>query len=200
MSADSCRGYRGGDAAGCAPSVVVKAILSGNTHFTSPKDAIRCDRFVWRKSQLRTQHFTLSIDNTVVGAPMENATLGRLRELWLPDDFEIELEHRGLVIRSLRSRRQVVAAIFEPLKFRGATCRRALATLEDGSRLVLEFSSFRDDYADIGPVAILRGTPLVEGDCLNWERVAFQRSGGDLPAAVARMENCRAAWRSSGIS
>lgn len=131
---------------------------------------------------------------------MDNATLGRLRELLLPDDFEIELEHRGVVIRRLRSRRKVVAASFEPLRFRGATCRRALATLEDGSRFVLEFASFGDDYADIAPATILRGTPLVEGDRLNWERVAFQRGGGDLPAAVARMEECRAAWRSSGIS
>lgn len=131
---------------------------------------------------------------------MDNAVLNGLSELALPDDFEIQFEYHGLVVRRLGSRAKVVPATFAPLRFRGGTCRRAVASLADDSKLVLEFGAFPDEYPDIAPAAILRGVPIVEGDRLTWNRVAFQRGGGDLPAATARMEECRTAWKACSIN
>lgn len=131
---------------------------------------------------------------------MENSTLANLREFVVPEHFEIDRLEEGVVIRRLKSAERIVAATFAPLRNRGTTCRRALATLEDGLRLVLEFASFRDDYDDIAPAAVLRGVPVVEGTRLSWERVAFQSAGGDLAAARAARDEVRTAWMTSGIN
>jgi superfamily II DNA or RNA helicase len=131
---------------------------------------------------------------------MENTTLEGLRELVIPEEFEIDSLEHGVAIRRLKSPERVVPAIFAPLRYRGTTCRRAVATLEDGSKFVLEFASFHEDYADVAPVSVLRGAPIVNGMRLSWERVAFQSRGGGLPAAGVARDECRAAWMTSGIN
>ncbi|UIL28468.1 DEAD/DEAH box helicase family protein [Rhizobium leguminosarum] len=131
---------------------------------------------------------------------MENTTLEGLQELVLPDEFEIDRIEQGVNVRRLRSNGKIVRASFVPLRYRGATCRRAMATLEDNRKLVLEFASFNDEYTDVAPSAILRGTPVVEGTRLSWERVAFQSESGDLAAADIAREVCRTAWTKSGIN
>ncbi|QGM99879.1 DEAD/DEAH box helicase [Methylocystis parvus] len=131
---------------------------------------------------------------------MDNKTLEGLRELVLPDEFEIDRVEQGVVVQRLKSPSRVVGASFSPLRYRGATCRRAVAMLEDDSKLVLEFASFNDEYADVSPTAILRGNPVIDGTRLSWERVAFLSGDGDLAAAAIAREQCRTAWKASGIN
>ncbi|TAX26710.1 DEAD/DEAH box helicase [Rhizobium leguminosarum] len=131
---------------------------------------------------------------------MENTTIESLCELGLPDEFEINRLDQGVLVRRLRSPGKVVRATFIPLRYRGTTCRRGLATLEDGRKIVVEFASFNDEYLDVAPSAILRGSPVVEGTRLSWQRVAFLSTRGDVTAAADAREECRTAWNASGIN
>jgi hypothetical protein len=117
---------------------------------------------------------------------MENSELARLRQLLLPARYRVRFAVAGLAVSQLQELPRALSAVFAPLRSRGASCRRATATSANGDRYIVEFASFADDYIELGPKGILRGTPKIECDRLILDHGVFRDPGGD--AAVARTE------------
>lgn len=122
----------------------------------------------------------------------DRALIPTLAKLRMPERYSADLAAGGLRVTCLAARPKEIAATFKPFKSRGPTCRRLLATCEDGEKFIIEFAGFNEPYEpDIAGVIRAR-RPAVDGDVLGFEGARFLDPPQDLPEITnSRDQVCR---------
>lgn len=101
-------------------------------------------------------------------------------------------------MRQVRSVPDQVAVQVESFRSRGDTPKRLLATQDDGTRFVIEFGSFRQEYDDIVDVVRAKNAS-VDGGVLALVEPAFRDENAQLDDAEASYSDVLSGWQ-SGIN
>jgi len=130
---------------------------------------------------------------------LESVLLPSLNRLAVPARYDIFLSAGGLQIRRLLHGPLVLDASFAPFRSRGATCRRVLATLTQGGKIVIELARFTDSYeADV--TGIIRASQAKASDgLLRLDSAKYKLRPRLLSDFTGLREDIRSSWE-SGIS
>ena len=104
----------------------------------------------------------------------DRALIPTLAKLRMPERYSADLAAGGLRVTCLAARPKEIAATFKPFKSRGPTCRRLLATCEDGEKFIIEFAGFNEPY---------------EPDIAGVKAAPFRFSSALLPPYVRRSKS-----------
>lgn len=130
---------------------------------------------------------------------LESALLPSLRQLALPARYDVFLNAGGLQLRRLLQPARTLDASFAAFKSRGENCRRVLATLGAGEKIVIELASFSDSYeTDITGVVRARQAVASDG-LLRLDSARYKMQPLNPSDLAALRDEIRASWN-AGIS
>jgi superfamily II DNA or RNA helicase len=130
---------------------------------------------------------------------IERALLASVNRVAIPERYGVNLAIEGLIVRRLQHTPRIVAASLAPLRSRGATCRRLLATASEGEKLVIELASFSDSYDnDITGVIRADSAVIVDGQ-LTLKTARFRTPSRPLGDLASLRKEIRSSWE-EGIS
>jgi hypothetical protein len=124
---------------------------------------------------------------------LNRAQIGEINRLRLPERYEIESYRDGLAIKRLLKPENEVNVSLEPFKSRGQNCRRVLAQLDNGQRLVLEFAKFDNVYEEIDNI-IRAKQPIIEGDLLRLDTPHYRIDDPEPVNAEESYEEVKQSW------
>lgn len=130
---------------------------------------------------------------------IDKALIPVLSKLRVPKRYSLDQSAAGFLIRRLASPPMVLNATFAPYKNRGHTCRRVIATTDQGENIIVEFARFTEQYEPHITTVINSRRPSVDGELLVLDDGRYSVPPREIPVVEALRDQVHSEW-SEGIA